>query len=75
MVTKKGKRIRVAKGKSFAVFTLPLGQYTVSANYNGKKATATTRLEEGDIIMQKFSFKKSTHKKAPPPPTTPSLNY
>ncbi len=76
MVTKKGKRLQVAKGKSFAVFNLPLGQYTVSASYNGKKATAIAHLEEGDIIMQKFSFKKSTHKKDPPPPTaTPSLNY
>jgi serine/threonine protein kinase len=77
MITKKGKRIQIAKGKSFAVFNLPLGQYTVSASYNGKKATAVANLEKGDIIVQKFSFKKSMQKKNPSPSYHPDpyLSY
>ena len=77
MITKKGKRIQIAKGKSFAVFNLPLGQYTVSASYNGKKATAVANLEKGDIIVQQFSFKKSMQKKNPSPSYHPDpyLSY
>ncbi len=74
MVTKNGRRLQVAKGKSFATFTLPLGQYTVSANYNGKKAIATTTLEEGDIVIQKLSFRKSVQRKTPQQHPAPSPN-
>ncbi len=58
LVSKNGKRVRVAKGKSSAIFNLPVGRYTISANYNGTKSTAVAILEKGDIVIQQLVFRK-----------------
>ena len=58
VVSKNGKRVRIAKGKSSAIFNLPIGRYTISANYNGTRSTAIAILEKGDIVIQRLVFRK-----------------